>query len=458
MILESRKTHFKKTFLLAYPVIISQVGHVVVNITDSVLIGHLGPIKLAACSLGISVFAVLMVFGIGIAYGLTPHISREFGANNKDNCGKYLVNSLVINIFTGIIVFLGIYALSSQLSRFGQDAEVVKEALPFLRIIGFSMIPLMLFLTFKQFAEGLNFTRQAMIITLIADGFNVFLTYGLINGAWGLPRLELEGAGIANLISRTLMAILMMAYVLRSKNFKPYLHQAKTKFLNWKSSMEIINYGIPTAFQYFFEIGAFALAALMMGMLGPNFQSAHQIAISIASATYMAASGIGAATSVRVGNALGEGNYRQLQRAGITGYHMVLIFMGLMAVMMIVGRTAFPLFYMNHPEVISVASGLMIVAAFFQLSDGTQVVGLGALRGMGDVKIPTLVTFIAYWVIAIPLAYFLGFKLEMGGMGIWIALSLGLTISAILMYWRFNKLAKRKIEEFLHTENTPVNA
>lgn len=445
MLLENRRTHFKKTFLLAYPVIISQVGHVIVNITDSVLIGHLGPVKLAACSLGISVFAVLMVFGIGIAYGLTPHISREFGANNKDACGKYLVNSFFINILTGILVFLGIYALSTQLSSFGQAPEVVTEALPFLRIIGFSMVPLMVFLTFKQFAEGLNFTRQAMIITLIADGFNIFLTYGLINGVFGLPRLELEGAGYANLISRTLMAILMMAYVLRSKNFKPYLHQAKTKFVNWMVSKEIINYGIPTAFQYLFEVGAFALAALMMGMLGPNYQSAHQIAISIASATYMAASGIGAATSVRVGNALGEKNYKQLQRAGNTGYLMVLLFMGIMALIMILGKTAFPMFYMNHPEVVALASTLMIVAAFFQLSDGTQVVGLGALRGMGDVKIPTLVTFIAYWVISIPLAYYLGFTLKMGGNGIWIALSLGLTISAILLYWRFRILSARFI-------------
>jgi len=445
MLLESKKEHFKKTFLLAYPVIISQVGHVIVNITDSVLIGHLGPIKLAACSLGISVFAVLMVFGIGIAYGLTPHISREFGANNKDACGKYLVNSLLINIIAGVFVFLGIYGLSTQLSNFGQAPEVVKEALPFLRIIGFSMVPLMLFLTFKQFAEGLNFTRQAMIITLIADGFNIFLTYGLINGAFGLPRLELEGAGIANLISRSLMAILMMTYVLRSKNFKPYLHQAKSKFIEWKTSMEIINYGIPTAFQYLFEVGAFALAALMMGMLGPNFQSAHQIAISIASATYMAASGIGAATSVRVGNALGEGNFKQLKRAGNVGYLMVLMFMGLMAIIMILGRTIFPLFFMSHPEVVEIATGLMIIAAFFQLSDGTQVVGLGALRGMGDVKIPTLVTFIAYWVISIPLAYYLGFELKMGGIGIWIALSLGLTLSAIMLFWRFKKLSKALI-------------
>ncbi len=445
MLLESKKEHFKKTFLLAYPVIISQVGHVIVNITDSVLIGHLGPIKLAACSLGISVFAVLMVFGIGIAYGLTPHISREYGANNKDACGKYLVNSLVINIIAGIFVFLGIYGLSTQLSHFGQAPEVVKEALPFLRIIGFSMVPLMLFLTFKQFAEGLNFTRQAMIITLIADGFNIFLTYGLINGAFGLPRLELEGAGIANLISRSLMAILMITYVLRSKNFKPYLHQAKSKFIEWKTSLEIINYGIPTAFQYLFEVGAFALAALMMGMLGPNFQSAHQIAISIASATYMAASGIGAATSVRVGNALGEGNFKQLKRAGNVGYLMVLMFMGLMAIIMILGRTIFPLFFMSHPEVVEIATGLMIIAAFFQLSDGTQVVGLGALRGMGDVKIPTLVTFIAYWVISIPLAYYLGFELKMGGIGIWIALSLGLTLSAIMLFWRFKKLSKALI-------------
>lgn len=445
MLLEDYKSHFKKTFLLAYPVVISQVGHVVVNLTDSVLIGHLGPVKLAACSLGISVFAVLMVLGIGIAYGLTPHISREFGANDKDACGKYLVNSFLINIITGILVYLGIYFLSTQLTKFGQQPEVVIEALPFLRIIGLSMIPLMIFLTFKQFAEGLNFTRQAMIITLIADGINVFLTYGLINGEFGLPRLELEGAGIANLISRILMAILMISYVLRSKNFKPYLHQAKIKFIKWKDSLAIINYGIPTAFQYLFEIGAFALAALMMGMISANHQSAHQIAISIASATYMAASGIGAATSVRVGNALGEKNFLNLRRAGFSGYFMVLVFMGLSAILMIIGKEAFPKFYMDHPEVNSIASVLMIIAAFFQLSDGTQVVGLGALRGMGDVKIPTLVTFIAYWVIAIPLSYYLGFTLKMGAEGIWIALSLGLTISAVLLFWRFRVLSARLI-------------
>lgn len=446
MQLENYRSHFKKTFLLAYPVVISQVGHVIVNVTDSVLIGHLGPVKLAACSLGISVFAVLMVLGIGIAYGLTPHISREYGAKNKDECGKYLVNSLLINILTGIIIYIGIYYLSTELDHFGQQPEVVTEALPFLRIIGLSMVPLMLFLTFKQFAEGLNFTRQAMIITLIADGFNIFLTYGLINGAFGLPRLELEGAGYANLVSRILMAILMMVYVLRSKNFKPYLHQARTKFIKWKDSLAIINYGLPTAFQYLFEVGAFALASLMMGMISANHQSAHQIAINIASATYMAASGLGAATSVRVGNALGEKNYLNLRRAGFSGYWMVLAFMGLMAVMMVIGRNQFPLFYMDHPEVNSIASVLMIIAAIFQLSDGTQVVGLGALRGMGDVKIPTLITFIAYWVIAIPLSYYLGFNLKMGAEGIWIALSLGLTISSILLYWRFNHMSKKLIQ------------
>ncbi len=445
MILEDYKSHFKKTFLLAYPVVISQVGHVIVNVTDSVLIGHLGPVKLAACSLGISVFAVLMVLGIGIAYGLTPHISREYGAKNKDECGKYLVNSLIINIVTGILIYFGIYFLSTKLSQLGQQAEVVTEALPFLRIIGFSMIPLMLFLTFKQFAEGLNFTRQAMIITLIADGINIFLTYGLINGKLGLPRLELEGAGYANLISRIIMAILMTSYVLRSKHFKPYMHQARMKFIQWKDSLAIINYGLPTAFQYLFEVGAFALASLMMGMISANHQSAHQIAINMASASYMAASGIGAATSVRVGNALGEKNYLNLRRAGFAGYWLVLAFMGICAIIMIIGRNYFPLFYMDHPEVNGIAAILLVIAAVFQLSDGTQVVGLGALRGMGDVKIPTLITFLAYWVVAIPLAYYLGFSLKMGGEGIWIALSLGLTISSILLFWRFNHMSKKLI-------------
>lgn len=443
MLLENYKSHLKKTFLLAYPVVISQVGHVIVNLTDSVLIGHLGPVKLAACSLGISVFSVLMVLGIGIAYGLTPHISREYGAKNKDECGKYLVNSFLINLITGILIYIGIYFLSTQLGRMGQQPEVVVEALPFLRIIGFSMVPLMLFLTFKQFAEGLNFTRQAMIITLVADGINIFLTYGLINGEFGLPRLELRGAGIANFLSRTLMAILMITYVLRSKHFKPYLHQAKLKFIKWKDSLAIINYGIPTAFQYLFEVGAFALAALMMGMISANHQSAHQIAISIASATYMAASGIGAATSVRVGNALGEKNFLNLRRAGFSGYWMALVFMGISALLMIFGREAFPKFYMNHPEVNGIASTLMVIAAFFQLSDGTQVVGLGALRGMGDIKIPTIITFVAYWIIAIPLSYYMGFTLKMGAEGIWIALSLGLTISAVLLFWRFRVLSAK---------------
>ncbi len=445
MSVDSYRSHFKKTFLLAYPVVISQVGHMVVNITDTVFIGHLGATKLAACSLGISIFAVFMVLGIGIAYGLTPHISREFGAKNYSVCGKYLINALVINIITGLIVALGIYYMSFNLSYLGQEKEVIVEAKPFLQLIGFSMVPLMVFMAFKQFAEGLNFTKQAMVITLIADTINVFLTYGLINGKLGLPRMELVGAGIANIISRCLMAALMIYYVLNSKSVRPYISRFKTQFINWKDSISIINLGIPSAFQYLFEVGAFSLAAILMGWLGSNFQSAHQIAINIAATTYMAASGIGAATSVRVGNALGEKNYINLKRAGNTGYLMVLIFMSLTAILFVFSRNALPLFYISDIEVQRIASQLLIIAAFFQLSDGVQVIGLGALRGIGDVKIPTLVTFVSYWVLAIPLGYYLCFILNLGANGIWYGLSLGLTLSAVLLFFRFKRRSRQMI-------------
>lgn len=440
--LESYRSHFKKTFLLAYPVVISHVGHVVVNVTDAVLIGHLGAVKLAACALGISVFSVFMVFGIGIAYGLTPHIAREFGAKDNDACGRFLVNSLLINIVTGLLVYVGLVIISSNLLAFGQDPEVAREALPFLRMIGLSMLPLMIFLSFKQFAEGLNFTRQAMIITLIADGFNVVLTYGLINGAFSLPRMELQGAGLANFISRCLMMVLMISYVLGAKEFKMYLKQARLKYLALATQWRVLSYGLPAAFQYLFEIGAFALAAVMMGVFGPAYQSAHQIAINIAAATYMAAAGISAATSVRVGNALGEQNYAQLKRAAQVGYILVLAFMALMAVAMVLGRNLLPTLYIQDVEVLGIASNLLIIAAIFQLSDGAQVLGLGALRGIGDVKIPTLITFIAYWVIAIPLAWYWGFELDYKGTGIWLSLLLGLSISASLLYFRLrNRIA-----------------
>ncbi len=447
MYIESHKTHIRKTFLLAYPVVISQLGHMVVNLTDSILVGKLGPVTLAACSLGISFFAIFMVVGIGIAYGLTPLVARAHGAGEIDKPGILLANSLIINIVSGILIAGLIFLLSPQLSHLGQDPEVVKAATPFLRIIGFSIIPLMVFLSFKQFAEGLSFTKQAMQITLIADAINVVLTIGLIYGKWGLPELGLRGAGLANFLARCLMAILMTLYIIRSKHFKPYLLKFKFRLFNKNDSREIIRLGIPTALQYLFEVGAFSVSAMMVGSIGANPQAAHQIAISLASVTYMAASGIGAAATVRVGNALGERNLKQLRRAGFSAYLIVIGFMLCCGLGFIVFRHVLPTFYIHHAEVVEIAAGLLIMAAIFQVSDGVQVVGLGALRGMGDVKIPTLIALLAYWVIAIPLGYYMGFVLNFGVNGIWYALSIGLTIAAILLIFRFNYLSKKILAE-----------
>jgi MATE family multidrug resistance protein len=241
------------------------------------------------------------------------------------------------------------------------------------------------------------------------------------------------------------MALLMMYYVLNSKKVRPYIKSFALKYINMGDFKAIFTLGLPSAFQYLFEVGAFSVAAIMMGWFGASYQSAHQIAINIAATTYMAATGIAAATSVRVGNSLGEKNYPKLMRAGMTGYFMVLIFMGSTALLLLASNRILPSYYINDAMVTQIASQLLIIAAFFQLSDGVQVIGLNALRGMTDVKIPTLITFISYWVIAIPLSYYLGFYTGLKANGIWIGLSAGLTISAVLLYFRFRKSAKRLI-------------
>ena len=253
------------------------------------------------------------------------------------------------------------------------------------------------------------------------------------------------GAGIATLISRIYMALAMILFVGYGRYFKPYWAHFSKKGIDKSIIRNILNIGLPSGMQFIFEVGAFSLAAIMIGWLGASSLAAHQIAISLAAITYMMASGLATATTIRVGNQLGRKDYKSMRMVGFTGFYMSAIFMGLNALILIVGRHFFPSLYISEQEVIEIASSLLFIAAIFQLSDGIQVVGLGALRGMADVKIPTLITLISYWILALPLGYILGFLLSMGAFGIWIGLLAGLTIAAVLLYIRFDKLSHRRL-------------
>lgn len=442
------KEHFKRNYLLAYPVVLSQLGHVLVGTADSMMVGRVGTNELAAASVANAVFSVMMMFGIGVSFGLTPLVAQSDGENNQRAGMRFLKHSFVVNLICGTLLFILLLFGGYILDLLDQPKEVVKLAKPYLAIIGFSMVPFMIFQTAKQFAEGLSMTKQAMYITISANVVNVGLNYVLIFGKLGFEPMGLVGAGWATLISRIVMAIVMMMFVRNYKRFQIYWSFFKVTLWNAQSFKKLLNLGVPTGFQYIFEVGAFATAAVMIGWMGAIPLAAHQVAINLASISYMMATGISAAATVRVGNQLGQRDIRTMRIAGYTCFLMAIIFMAFTGIVFMLFNELLPSLYTNDQDVIGIAGTLLIIAALFQLSDGIQVVGLGALRGMGDVKLPTAVTFLAYWAIGLPVGYFLAFNLGLGEEGVWYGLLIGLSLTAVILFLRFKNRSAKLLREF----------
>ncbi len=439
------KPYYRDSLRLAIPVVISQIGHTLVQTADSIIVGHFaGTIPLAAVALVNSIFVMAMVIGLGLSYGITPLIAQHNGRHEYDECGQLLSNSLLINSIASIILFVLISFGAMQLiGHLDQSAEVVRQARPYLFLMGISLIPLMIFNTFKQFAEGLGFTKQAMLISIWGNALNIGLGIIFVKGMFGIPPMGIKGVGYSTLIDRCTMAIVMGIYVFRSKHFRIYLHNFALNSINKLRSIKILKIGAPVALQYTFEVSAFSGAAILIGTISPIAQAAHQVAISLASLTYMAASGISAAAAIKSGNFFGARKHQELRLSAISNYHIAIIFMSVTAILFTFGNHLLPWIYTSDNRVIAIAAQLLIIAAFFQLFDGTQVVGLGVLRGMGDVNIPTFITFIAYWIIGLPVGYLLGIKFNMGVSGVWYGLVLGLLTASILLFIRFQIISRR---------------
>jgi multidrug resistance protein, MATE family len=440
---EEYREHFRKNFLLAYPVVLSQLGHILVSVFDSLMVGQIGTIPLAAASLGNSIFTITLVFGLGVSYSITPLIAAADGRRNVTRISLLLLNGLFSNLLLGIVLFGAGYVLSPYITWLNQPEEVVRQAIPYINILFLSMVPLMVFQAFRQFAEGLSLTKQAMYISILANGLNIVLNYILIFGKLGFEPMGLVGAGWATLISRVIMALMMGGWVLYAKQFATFHRFLTFRHLSFVHMYHIFKLGLPISGQMVFEMGAFSFSAIMIGWLGARELAAHQIAINVASVTYMMASGIAAAATIRVGNQKGLRNFRAMRMAGNSSFAMGVVFMIASGLLMIVGRNFIPSLYIDDPAVIEMASMLMIIAALFQISDGVQVVGLGALRGLEDVRVPGLISLIAYWVIGLPVGYVLCFKAGFGVSGVWTGLLVGLSVAAILLLWRFKMLSHR---------------
>ena len=426
---------------------IGHLGHIFVGFADNIMVGRLGAAPLAAVSLGNSFVFVAFALGIGFSLAITPLIAEADGENNIEKGRNYFQHSLLLSIILGIVMFLMLVLATPLLQYMKQPPEVVELAIPYLSIVAFSMIPLMIFQAFKQFTDGLSQTKYGMQATLVANFVNVILNFLLIYGIWIFPRLEIKGAALGTLFSRFAMMFFII-FILTSKDkFKPYFIRLKRKEIHKKIFFKIMNLGFPTAMQMLFEIGIFTAAIWLAGSLGTVDQASNQIALNLASMTFMIAVGLGVAATIRVGNQKGLQNYMDLRRISFSIFLQVFMIEFIFAILFFVFKNFLPTLYIDDEAVIKTAASLLLIAGLFQLSDGIQVVVLGALRGLQDVKIPTYLTFVAYWIIGFPVSFVLGKVLGFGSQGIWIGLFAGLTASAILLLMRFNYLSKKLIQQ-----------
>ncbi len=462
MTLTDYTKEFNYNLKLAYPVILGMLGHTLVSFVDNVMVGQLGTAELAAVSLANSFMFIAMSLGIGFSTAITPLIAEADGEGNFEAGKSTFKHGLFLCTVISILLFLGVFLAEPILHLMKQPEEVVELAIPYLNLVAASLIPLVVFQAFKQFSDGMSMTKYPMYATLIANVINIVLNYLFIFGKFGFPELGIVGAAIGTLVSRVVMVIYLWYLLSQHHKTREYVLNIKIFVLSKKMIKKLYNLGFPSAMQMFFEVGIFTAAIWLSGILGKNPQAANQIALNLSSMTFMVAMGLSVAAMIRVGNQKGLKRFIELRRIAFSIFLMSTIFAVIFAISFFVFSGVFPKMYLdfNDPtkmvdnyEVVSIATKLLLIAAVFQISDTIQVVALGALRGMQDVKIPTFITFISYWVIGFPISYYLSLYTDYKSAGIWIGLLAGLTASGILLFIRFNYLSNKLIVQNTSIQN-----
>nr|WP_321486188.1 MATE family efflux transporter [uncultured Draconibacterium sp.] len=434
---------YKRNLTLALPIVLSQIGQVTVSLADNMMVGHVGTTELAAASFANSVFMIGMVFGMGVTMGLTPLVGKAFGQNQLHKAIIWLKNGMAAHLVASVALTALMFSIYFFLPYMGQPENVLHLARPYYLLLCSSYLPFMFFFTLKQFFEGIGNTKIAMQITLTANVINIAVNYVFIFGKFGFPEMGLMGAGIGTLTSRICMPLLFAYFIFRNNRFKRYFVFARYQKIFKKDIVALLKIGIPIGFQLIVEVAAFAIGAVMMGWLGETPLAAHQVALGLATFTYMISLGISQANTIRVSHQMGDNDYVSLRRAVFASTHLVLMVMSLSALLFIFSRNILPLMFTTDENVIEVAARLLIIAAVFQLFDGLQVIMQSSLRGMADVTTPMLIAFIAYLLIGIPTSYIFTFVLSAGPQGIWYGYLVGLGTAGILFYIRFMGLLKR---------------
>lgn len=413
---------------------------------DTVFLGKIGAAEQAACILSNNLYILLLVFGIGVSYATTPLVTSANQNMDLLKKASLFKNSIFLNVSVSIICFIVLFLSSGLLKYMHQPEDVIKLAVPFFNVLIFSMIPISLFFTCKQYCEGLSNTRMALFISIIGNVINIILNYLLIYGKFGFPELGYIGSAWASFISRVFMGFSFLYLIFKSPVTKEISAVYNRVKINKKELFHLAKIGLNAGLQLTFEVAAFVIAGLMAGTFGKEQIDAHGIALSIAAFTYMFASGISSASSIRVGIYKAQDNWLEIKQAAFSSIKLVMLIMGGFAILFLMINNFLPKVFSSDLQIVNLASKLLIIAALFQLFDGIQVTIVGILRGLEDFKIPTLISLVGYWIIALPLAYWLAFILKLETVGVWIGLLVSLIFAAVVLFWRLNYLINKNLK------------
>ena len=432
------------------------LGHTLIGIVDNIMVGKLGSTELAAVSLGNSMIFIAMSLGIGFSTAITPIVAEADAENDTLKIRSTFHHGLFLCVILGFSLF-GLVVLAKPIMELlHQPKEVITLAKPFVDWVAFSLVPLIIYQGYKQFADGLSMTKVSMYAIVMANVFHVIINYCLIYGVWIFPKMGILGAGLGTVISRIAMVTFMHIILSRKQQLKQYFHDFSFDEIKKEMIKKIVNLGLPSAMQMLFEVVLFTAGIWLCGNIGKTSQAANQIALSLASMTFMFAMGLSVVSMIRISNQKGLNNYKQLVVVARSIFLLAILIEILFAAMFIGLHQVLPYLFLNmdnqsqlldNQEVIVIASKLLLVAAVFQISDGIQVVVLGALRGLQDVKIPMYITFVAYWVVGFPISFYLGEYTSLKAVGVWIGLLAGLTAAAVFLFIRFHYLTKKLISE-----------
>ena len=435
--------YYKRNLRVAFPVLFTQLGAVMVGLADSIMVGHYGTTDLAAVSFSNALFFTVMVFAMGAMMGITPLVGYAYGAEKHEDIPPFFINGLV---FTGLMCLIALAFLAPcipYLDYFGQEPEVSACARPYFILIVLSIVPFMLFCFSKQFLEGLGNTFVAMVITIACNLLNIGLNWVFIFGHWGFEPMGAEGAGWATLIARCLMPVCFLVVMLTKTEWRQYLVAIRRQMINRYDIGHLFEIGTPIGLQSFAESFLFTASFVIIGWISKEALAAHHISNQMADLTFMLALGIGSATTIRVSHQLGKGDLQAVRMASRASVHLCLLMNTIGAAIMIGGRNYIPYIFTNDPEVIPIASSLLVIAGTLQYADGLQCIGAAMLRGIQDVRVPMRIALVSYIGVGLPLGLYLAFPAGLGAQGLWWAFVVALAIPAVLFHIRFHRQLKR---------------